>query len=200
MNSITLQAIPAELTIENLPVKYNVEKESILSLSAVQKCDLFTSPRGETPLNNSPRLLFTPQGNFLLNAKVEVDFHATFDAGVLLIYENDESWAKLCFEYSPQKEPMVVSVVTRGASDDCNSVVIEGKQVYLRIARMDRALAFHFSTDGQFWHMVRHFTLGELKNPRIGFSSQSPTGEGCTATFSEISYETRTLKNIRSGE
>ena len=200
MNSIELQAIPTRLTMENSPLECKVEEEKILSITAGQKSDLFTSPRGDTPMNNSPRALFPTQDNFLLSACVEVDFQSTFDAGALVIYVNDKTWAKLCFEYSPQKQPMVVSVVTRGASDDCNSVVIEGNQVYLRIAKMDRAFAFHFSTDRQFWHMVRHFTLGELKNPRIGFSSQSPTGEGCTATFSEISYETRRLKNIRSGE
>jgi hypothetical protein len=33
-----------------------------------------------------------------------------------------------------------------------------------------------------------------------GFSVQSPTGDSCTATFSEIRYEARKLKDIRSGE
>ena len=58
------------------------------------------------------------------------------------------SWAKLCFEYSPQREPMVVSVVTRGLSDDCNSFVVDGATVWLRIARVGSAFAFHASTDG----------------------------------------------------
>jgi regulation of enolase protein 1 (concanavalin A-like superfamily) len=123
-----------------------------------------------------------------------------FDAGVLQVRERDDLWAKLCFEYSPQNQPMIVSVVTRGASDDCNSAVIDGDEVYLRIAVNPKTIAFHHSRDGRYWHLVRYFTLGALANPRVGFSAQSPTGERCTATFAEISYKAGRLGDIRSGE
>jgi regulation of enolase protein 1 (concanavalin A-like superfamily) len=200
MDSLRLQPIPAELHWENPPLDWKVDQERILSITAGKKTDLFSSPRGDVVKNNSPRALFRPQDNFLLSAKVDVDFQGTFDAGVLIIYADRETWAKLCFEYSPQRQPMVVSVVNQGFSDDCNSVPIDGNQVYLRIARLGRAFAFHFSIDGQFWHLVRHFTLGDLDKLAIGFSSQAPTGDRCIAMFSEIRYETRTLKDIRSGE
>ena len=199
MNAPVLSVIPEELQWENPPVAWQVEGE-MLTITAGKLQDLFTSPAGDAPKNNSPRALFAPKGNVLLSAKVEVDFTSKFDAGVLIIYNDEKKWAKLCFEYSPQQQPMVVSVVNNGISDDCNSVVIHGNQVYLRIARIEQAFAFHFSTDGQFWHMVRFFTLGELDNLRIGFSSQSPTGEGCMSTFSEIVYENKTLADTRSGE
>ena len=95
---------------------------------------------------------------------------------------------------------MVVSVVNKGMSDDCNSVVIDGNQVYLRVARVGGTFAFHFSTDGRFWHMARYFSLGELDDLKVGFSSQSPRGEKCTTVFSEIAYRLETLKDLRSGE
>ena len=63
-------------------------------------------------------------GDFLFQARVEVQVGESFDAGVLVVWLDETTWAKLCFEYSPQREPMVVSVVTRGTSDDCNSVVV----------------------------------------------------------------------------
>ena len=45
---------------------------------------------------------------------------------------------------------------------------------------------------------MRHFALdGE---PRAGFLAQSPTGEGCTATFEEIRLEAGRLRDLRSGE
>jgi regulation of enolase protein 1 (concanavalin A-like superfamily) len=201
MTSFVLQAIPKELHWENPPLNWKVEQESILTITAGKATDLFTDPQGNFSINNSPRALFTPQGNFLLSAKVKVAFAATFDAGVLLIYGKENSWAKLCFEFSPQKQPMIVSVVNRGIADDCNSVPIDGNHVYLRIARVDQAFTFHFSTDGRsFWHLVRYFTLDELQNLAIGFSTQSPTGNACTAVFSEITYTTGKLKDIRSGE
>lgn len=200
MNSFVLPGLPTALHWENAPQQWDVQDGRVLAVTAGQKTDLFTSPEGNFSVNNSPKALFTPQGNFLLSAKVQVDFAATFDAGALVLYENDQVWAKLCFEYSPQHQPMIVSVVNRGVSDDCNSVIIEGNQVFLRITRRDQAFAFHYSTDRKFWHLVRFFTLGSVPALRVGFSSQSPTGEQCTTVFSEITYTEGTLKDLRNGE
>lgn len=199
MNSIVLPTIPTTLRWENAPAEWRIEQAESLSITAGKRTDLFSDPQGTSVMNNSPRLLFTPPGNFVLSAKVTVEFAATFDAGVLLLYENQSSWAKLCFEYSPQKQPMIVSVVTRGYSDDCNSVCIDGNQIYLRIAKLDQAFAFHYSEDGHFWHLIRYFALGQTESVAVGFSSQSPMGERCTAVFSEISYAATKLTDIRSG-
>ena len=200
MASFVLQAIPTELQWKNSPQHWEAQQDNVLTITAGKNTDLFTAPEGDFSINNSPKALFTPQGNFLLSAKVQVDFASTFDAGVLLLYESDRDWAKLCFEFSPQHQPMIVSVVNRGVSDDCNSVPIEGNQVFLRIARRDQAFAFHFSPNQEFWHLVRSFTLGELHNLQVGFSSQSPTGQQCTTVFSEITYTKGKLKDIRNGE
>jgi len=131
-----------------------------------------------------------PDPTFTLQAKVTVEFAATYDAGTLFLYAHD----------SPQGQPMVVSVVTRGVSDDCNSVDIAGNSVYLRVYRHGKVLAFHYSRDGHYWHFVRHFSLGDVEDLRVGFSVQSPTGQGCTATFSEIRYAPGTLSDLRHGE
>ena len=195
-----MQAIPEEIHWEIAPTDWTKKDGKLLSIDTGAKSDLFIAPDGSMSVNNSARALFAPQGDFLLSAKVKVDFASKFDAGVLMLYDNEKAWAKLCFEYSPQQKPMVVSVVNRDFSDDCNSVPIDGNEVYLRVSGRDRAFAFHFSTDGTFWHMVRFFSLGELQNLRIGFSSQSPTGQGCRSEFSEIHYGPNTLTDNRNGE
>jgi hypothetical protein len=134
-----------------------------------------------------------------------VDFASTYDAGALLIWADENHWGKLCFEYSPRAQPMVVSVVTNTWSDDCNSVILPRRDVYLRVARQGNAFAFHYSEDGRYWHLVRHFTLHEetrfLRESGFlaGFVSQSPTGASCTATFTEIAYAPRAVEGIRSG-
>ena len=107
--------------------------------------------------------------------------------------------SKLCFEMSPQKQAMIVSVVTKGTSDDCNSIPVNESSVYLRVSVLEKAFAFHYSLDNSLWHMVRYFTLGERKDLQLGFLSQSPTGEGCTSTFSEIVYLPQKLTDVRSG-
>lgn len=124
---------------------------------------------------------------------------ATFDAGMLQVDMNDDMWAKLCFEYSPQQRPTVVSVVTRGVADDWNSAQLEEDSVFLRITRRDAILAFHYSLDGRLWQLVRYFTLGNAPHLHLGLSAQSPDGGGCTAVFSQIRYALTAVIDLRSG-
>lgn len=197
-----IPSIPGKMQWTHPPVDWQTE-DGALSATTGPVTDLFTSPGGDAPVNNSPRLLAQVAGDFMLSARVIVDFRAKFDAGVLILYAGPGQWAKLCFEFSPLDEPTVVSVVTRGLSDDCNSVVMPSKQVYLRVARMGDAFGFHYSADGAYWHMVRFFSLGEVGKGEeigVGFSVQSPTGEGCTAVFDRIEFAQRTLTDMRSGE
>lgn len=192
--------LPTELHWENPPTAWQLNDARQLQITANRQTDLFTDPAGAVMKNDSPRALCAAAGNFIFSARVDVDFHAMFDAGVLILYANADYWAKLCFEFSPQGQPMVVSVINRGVSDDCNSVVVNGNSVYLRIARLNSCFAFHYSTDGKFWHLVRYFTLGALDALGVGFSAQSPTGEGCAALFAEVRYDAETLANLRNGE
>ncbi len=183
------------------PESWSVPDATSLLVAAGPRTDWFADPQlSRPPTLNAPALVGDSTSDFLLSARVTVDFGATFDAGVLALYASDRVWAKLCFEYSPQREPMVVSVVTRDVSDDCNSFVVEGASVWLRIARVGPAFAFHASTDGRSWSFIRHFALETGREPSVGFAAQSPTGEGCAVTFDRIAYETARLGDLRSGE
>ena len=197
---IVLPALPAEMTWMNAPVSAKANPPDGLEIAAGPMTDWFVDPAGHTPVTNAPAAVFTPPHEaFTLSARVRPRFASTFDAGVLFVYANENQWAKLCFEYSPQHEPMIVSVVTQDVSDDCNSVTIPGGDVLLRIYRHGRIIAFHYSADGAFWHMARYFTFGSAVPAQVGFSAQSPTGEGCTAAFSEIQYAPEALSDLRSG-
>lgn len=171
-----------------------------ITLTAGARTDWFVDPgTGESKLDAEVHLE-PVSGDFMLRARVAVDFAATFDAGVLAVWHDERTWAKLCFEYSPEGEPMVVSVVTRGVSDDANAAVVRENAVWLRIARIGAAFAFHYSTDGAWWHLVRHFALGGEGELQAGILAQSPTGDGCTARFSAIALSDETLADIRSGD
>jgi regulation of enolase protein 1 (concanavalin A-like superfamily) len=177
-----------------------------VSVMAAAHTDIFLDPGGSTTLNaesllNAATLLgVPPKGDFALSARVSVDFAATFDAGVLLLWVDERHWGKLCFEFSPVGEAMVVSVVTRGVSDDANAFVVTGRSVWLRVSRIDHSYAFHASTDGKRWQMIRFFTIGEATAAdKIGFEAQSPTGNGCGVTFDEIRFTRERLADLRDG-
>lgn len=180
------------------PVRWEATGGAGFAATCGPGTDLFADPAGYPPTLNAPRLLAAVDGDFTLSARVGVQFAADFDAGALLIWAGESTWAKLCLEYSPQREPMVVSVVTHGLSDDANSFVVNGTEVWMRVSGRDGAYAFHASTDGLTWRFVRHFALPG--NAWVGFAVQSPTGEGCTATFSDIRLAYERLSHLRSGD
>jgi regulation of enolase protein 1 (concanavalin A-like superfamily) len=177
--------------------------ETGLLIEAGPLTDLFVSPDDLEPTLNAPRLLGVPDRRFQLSALVEVEFGSTFDAGVLLLWAHERSWAKLCLEFSPAGQPMVVSVVTRDRSDDANSMDVEGPSTWLRISNSGAgSYAFHAATDGVHWNMVRHFHLGTGPDDvvRLGFLAQSPTGDGCRASFSQLRYVPEALDDLRGGD
>ena len=144
---VRLDALPMPLRWLREPRSWRLPDGASLLVAAGPRTDWFVDPqRSAEPKLNAPAVVGEASGDFLLSACVTVDFAATYDAGALVLFANEAVWAKLCFEYSPQREPMVVSVVTRGLSDDCNSFVVDGASVWLRIARIGSAFAFHAST------------------------------------------------------
>lgn len=197
---IYLPSFDKEAIWETKPEKWNFIDEEILKIDAAPKTDLFNDPNGKIKKNNSAKLLIeVTKNNFIFYAKVKVDFKDVFDAGVLILYSDKNHWAKFCFEFSPQKEPTIVSVVNNELSDDCNSVKITSNDIYLRISKINKSFAFHYSINKKYWHMVRYFSINKIKNLKVGFSVQSPVGNGCRATFSDINLIGKKLKNIRNG-
>jgi regulation of enolase protein 1 (concanavalin A-like superfamily) len=177
-----------------------IGEEGQLTIRAGARTDWFIDPGTRQVTRSAPALVMAAPGIWQLSALVAVDQRATFDAGVLFVHANDTTWAKLCLERSPEGEAMVVSVVTRGHSDDANSVVLDGPTTRLRVSRLERAFAFHHSRDGQRWDLVRHFSLGEEPlDVHVGFIVQSPTGDGCTASFERIVFSPTLLPDLRSG-
>jgi regulation of enolase protein 1 (concanavalin A-like superfamily) len=200
MAAIKIGSIPGEFAWQLDPTDWSLSDDGVLSMSAGPKTDLFINPQGGEPVLNAPRLLASFEGDFQLSARVSVDFDGTYDAGVLLFWLNDTTWAKLCFEYSPQGNPMIVSVVTQGVSDDCNSFVVQGNSVWMRISRIGKGLAFHASLDGQWWDLIRSFSLGAGDTIQAGFEVQAPTGEHCSARFEQITFVAERLAELRDGK
>ncbi|MDQ2756338.1 MAG: DUF1349 domain-containing protein [Actinomycetota bacterium] len=205
--AVELPGVPFPLMPSD-PDAWRVDEHGTVVASAPAGTDLFVSPGGSDgpdgggqALLNAVTLLGEPQsGDLQLGAQVSVDFRARFDAGVLLVWLDETHWAKLCFERSPSGAPMVVSVVTRGTSDDANGFVVTDPTVWLRISRVGRVYAFHASIDGQTWELVRVFELtDDVSGHRLGLEVQAPTGPGCMATFERVRLTATTLEDLRDG-
>ncbi len=192
----SIAGLPETMSWENKPGDWHIDGEKVLTIASNAKTDWFVDPFDGTVANTAPILLFTPSPDYVLSTRVTVKFATKWDAGALMLWGDDHHWAKLSFEYSPDSKPTLVTVVTRGLSDDCNSVHVTGDSVYLRIAKSGGTFIFYFSEDGKDWQILRTFSLDAGIPIRVGFESQSPAGGGAVAKFSDISYDSHRVGNI----
>ena len=206
----TVRGLPGPFEWQNAPLHWespaSIAAQSAessgpsLSITAGKNTDWFVSPFGDGKTDASPRLLFNTAQDFVLSAKVRVDFRSTWDAGVLVVYAGEKLWAKLCLEKTAEGRVAIVSVVTHGLSDDSTHFPVAGDSMYLQVAKAGQAIFFYASADGEKWTVVRAFSLAPLDGGvRAGFSAQSPTGEQCTATFTQIQYAARKI-NLFAGK
>jgi regulation of enolase protein 1 (concanavalin A-like superfamily) len=196
-----MQLVPLPMALEwqVAPLDWSVGVDGSLRIVAGPRTDLFVDPAGGPAALGAPRIAGVVEGDFQFSARVRADLRATFDAGALVLHAADDIWVKLALERSPQGDAMVVSVVTRGLSDDANGRVVTGDGVWLRVSRMGAACALHASDDGARWELVRHFALDAPAGLTAGFLAQSPTGEGCTASFDDVRFVAEPLAELRDG-
>jgi regulation of enolase protein 1 (concanavalin A-like superfamily) len=84
-------------------------------------------------------------------------------------------------------------------SDDANGRAVTAGGIWLRISRIGAACALHAADDGVQWELVRHFAFPADDGLTAGFLAQSPTGEGCKATFDGMLLVADALADLRDG-
>ena len=177
-----------------------VYDNGVLTLRAKTGVDWTNDALGVSLQQDATGLVFPAPSEFALSSRVCVEGpRTTFDAGALAIWIDKDHWAKICFEYSPQGEAMVVSVVTNDFSDDVNSATVADDAVYLRVSRIGPGWAFHHSADGISWKFVRLFRLHTDGGARVGFLAQAPMGGACVAHFADIILAKAAPLNLRDG-
>jgi uncharacterized protein len=201
MQTFNVAGVPADFRWHIEPASWNLDADGALVVRSGPKNDYFHDPATGSRVASAPcALMESTDQAFILGAHVALDGRSTFDAGLIFVRTQPDHWAKFCLELSPDGRPMIVSVVTRGVSDDCNSVALASPEVFLRVAKTRNTLAFHHSVDGRHWQLARYFSLGEPDRVQIGWVAQSPMGEGCEVRFSRFFHRLGELPNLRDGQ
>src|SRR5215469_2959362 len=76
-----LAAVPGKLSWRNSPSAWHIEAGRELKISAGAKTDWFVDPFDGKVSKTAPMLLFTPGREYILSAKVSIDFRSKWDAG-----------------------------------------------------------------------------------------------------------------------
>lgn len=198
-DSIRIKSIPYPLKWENEPKKYSTDKNGII-ITASEKTDMFRDPNVAYNTDNAPKLLFTADSNFVITASIEHSFSNKWDGGAIVLKQDSLNWVKFCFERDYTGARRVVSVVTKSISDDCNSVEINGNNVFYKVAKAGNVITLYYSISGTKWFLVRHFQFDTTKPLQVGFLAQSPVGKNCKVKFQNITYTIKKIKDPYLGE
>lgn len=169
-----------------------------IRLSSLPKTDYFVNPVNGEVVNDAVFRYREVEGDFIFKAHVSCYFDSNFDAPILMAYENDKLWAKVCFEQTDLGAPAIVSVVTRDRSDDAIGEYINREEVWLLLARKGDTFSAHYSLDGDKFFMVRLAWLPMTKKIKLGFGVQSPIGSGVRAYFRNMKLKECTPIDIRN--
>lgn len=166
-------------------------------VGSIDECEEGILPES---MGNAPFYYTEVEGDFVLRVKVSHAFKDTYDSASIMVYKDMHCWAKSCYEVTDFGTRAVVSVVTRGDSDDANGCNLTADWVWLQICRVGNNFAFHYSTDGKRYDMTRYFHLPVDPVLKVGLLAQAPVGAGGVRVYEDLSIEKRTVKNIRAGK
>lgn len=160
--------------------------------------DYFRDPAGEKIRDNGPYLWLPATGDFVARLHVRPTFAGMYDAGGILVWQDERHWAKLCFERTNFGTTAAISVVTRELSDDGNGADLAAPEVWLQVCRVGDAFGMQYAQDGAQWRKSRRFHLPLPPTVRVGLLAQSPKAAGTTVDFLWFSVESRTA-DTRTG-
>lgn len=198
-DTLRLPSLPGPFFWENTPLHVQLSAGRLL-IEAGEKTDMFRDPNVTYNTDNAPKLLFVADSNFVLTAAVHHNFVSKWDGGAIVLKADSLNWIKFCFEKDYTGQHRVVSVVTKGISDDCNSAAVSGNTVFYKVAKAGNVITLYYSMEGAHWFLIRHLVFDSPAPLKVGFLAQSPTGKNCTVTFSDIHYSTRKIRDPYLGE
>ena len=162
--------------------------------------EYFNNPENLEVAGSAPFYYKTIEGDFVASVLVEPDFSDLWNAGALMVHIDSARWIKFAFENSDATGKSIVSVVTQGASDDANGVVLNGfEKIWLRVVRIDNNYSMHWSTDGSNYTMTRLTHIPFDGAVKVGMEAQCPAGGVATHRFHHFSIESKTVENLREG-
>ena len=179
-------------------------EDGVMDFRCGGQTDFFCDPaEGKQPVATAPMLLTEVDNTkpFTFTAKVTPGFtpDGVYTAADLFVFAGDRLWQKLAFEQDERGNHRVVSVRTRGTSDDNNHDVITQPWVYLKISSDTHTFACYYSLDKVKWQMVRLYKNEYPETIWLGLCSQCPVGDGCVNKFEEVSLEPVSVANFRLG-
>jgi regulation of enolase protein 1 (concanavalin A-like superfamily) len=166
---------------------------------AKKETDFFIDDLSNSNKSNAPFYFFNVDYDFDISVKIKPEFLNCYDAGGILIYQDDQHWIKAAFENTDLGYPSIVTVVTNDLSDDSNGEPVKNADVNIRLLRKRDYFCVLYSHDAICWKMVRYFPFKISTVLKIGVFAQSPIGTGCFVEFENLKIQKNECQNLRNG-
>lgn len=174
--------------------------ETGIRIVAGEKTDKYIAPDYSYTFDNAPRLVFEADRDFVFSTAIQHPFENKWDGGAIILEADKDNWIKFCFEKDYTGAKRVVSVVTKGISDDANSIELAQNTAYYKMAKKEDTVYLYVSKSGKEWYLVRAINFKYNKTLKLGLLAQSPEGKSNTVNFSDVKYSATTIKDFWSGE
>ena len=189
-----------ELNWINQPSAFNITDGQI-EIIAEKETDFFNNPEDGSISATAPLLFIEQNGDFVAKALVKPDFSSLWNAACLMVHIDSLNWIKFAFENSDATGKSIVTVVTKGVSDDANGVILETEdQVWLKMIRKGNIYSMLWSLDDENYKMARLTSLPEAENVKIGVEVQCPVGESAKHKVLYFGVEEKTVEDLRKGK
>lgn len=180
----------------NEPEEWSITEKKSITITASHAADFFNDPATSSNVSSAP-FLYTPvTADFTAVTQLSVVMKEQCDSACLMMWQDEKNWAKICFEYM-DKQPSIVTVITRGRSDDCISRQLTAPNPWLRLTRFGDLFAFLYSEDGMQWNVVRYFQMDMLQEVKVGVVVQAPFGAECKAVVHSFDIYVNTNEDVR---
>ena len=182
----------------NAPESYVVANKT-LHVTVDKGTDFFNNPEDSSVVGTAPLLYQEVEGDFVVKALVQPDFSDQWNAVALMLHIDSLNWIKFAFENSDATGPSIVTVVTKGTSDDANGVLLNAQpMVWLALVRKGSIYSMHWSVDGESYQMARLTSMANQPSVKVGIEAQSPVGARATHQIHSFELVARTVSNLRN--
>ena len=194
-----IQAILSDMQWINEPSTFEIENGT-LKVEAEKNTDFFNNPEDSTITSSAPFLYKEISGDFVATSLVRPDFSSMWNAIALMVHIDNDNWIKFAFENSDATGNSIISVVTKGVSDDANGAILEDQdKIWLKLIRKENIYSMLWSMDGKDYKMTRLTTLNDANPVKVGLEFQCPVAESAKHAVDYFQVEKTTVKNLRQG-
>lgn len=196
---LKIPGIEKNISWVNKPKEFNT-KDTGIQIIAGEKTDKYIAPDYSYTFDSAPRALFDSDRNFIFSTAIQHSFENKWDGGAIILEADKDNWIKFCFEKDYTGAKRVVSVVTKGISDDANSIEFSQNIAYYKMAKKEDTVYLYVSSTGKDWYLVRAINFKFDKVLKLGLLAQSPEGKANSVSFTNVKYSASTIKDFWVGE